>query len=107
MRRLPLLAGAILAILLLAGCEASVSTSGIDSEEVAESAQAELTKSSEARGGPPYPEVECPDQLEEEKGDTMTCFAEFDGERHEVSVEVTSVEDGHGNLHFEGDLPAR
>jgi hypothetical protein len=108
MRRVPLVLLFLLAVLALAGCSASVSVGGIDSEEVAEEAQAKLSKVSEERGGAPFPTVHCPDDLNEEKGSTMTCFANFDGERHKISVEVTKVEDENAELHFEADaLPTK
>src|SRR5262245_4063547 len=89
MRKTSILLLALVSLLALAGCEASVSTGGIDSDEVAEEAQVQLTKASEAEGGPAIPEVECPDDLDEEEGATMTCFTEYEGEKYDVGVEVT------------------
>ena len=109
MRRLLLIAAAPLAVLALAGCDASVSTGGgIDSEEVAEEARTQLTASSQAQGGGPFPEVECPDELEEEKGSKMTCFSRYDGRRNEITVEVSKIEDDNANLDFTADaLPSK
>jgi len=107
-RRLLLIAAGLLAVLALAGCEASVSTGGIDSDEVAEEAQTKLSESSEAQGGGPFPEVECPDQLDQEKGSKMTCFSRYDGKRHEITVEVSKIEDDNATLDFTADaLPSK
>ncbi len=92
----------------LAGCSASVSTGGgLDSGEVAEEAQAQLTKVSEERGGGAFPEVECPDQIEEDVGSKTICHSSFDGTRHEIQVTVTAKDGDTVNLHFDSDaLPS-
>jgi uncharacterized protein YceK len=108
MRRVLLICLSLLTVLALTGCEASVSVGGIESDEVAKEAQTVLSKVSEERGGAPFPKVDCPDKLNEEKGSTMTCFSNFDGKRHKISVEVTKVEDENAELHFEADaLPSK
>ena len=108
MQRIALIIAGLLAVLALAGCEASVSTGGIDSEEVAEEAQTQLSASSQAQGGAPFPEVECPDELDEEKGSKMTCFSRYDGKRHEITVEVSKIEDDNATLDFTADaLPSK
>ena len=109
MPRTLLIAAGLLAVLALAGCDASVSTGGgIDSDEVAEEARTQLTASSQAQGGGPFPEIECPDELEEEKGSKMTCFSRFDGKRHEITAEVSKLEDDNATLDFTADaLPSK
>ena len=99
----------LLRLVALTGCEASVSTGGgIDSDEVAEEAQAQLTKASEKQGGGAFPEVDCPDELDEEVGSTMTCFANFDGKKHKITAEVTKVEDEKVDIDFKADaLPTK
>jgi hypothetical protein len=107
-RRLLLIGVSLLAVLALAGCEASVSTGGIDSDEVAGEAQVQLSKVSEGRGGGPFPAVDCPDELDEEAGSKMTCFADYDGEKHEITAEVTKVEDEKADVDFTADaLPSK
>jgi hypothetical protein len=108
MSRIALVCAALLAILALAGCEASFSTGGIDSDEVAEEAQKQLTKVSEAHGGGAFPKVTCPDEIKEDEGETTVCHATYGGEQHEVTATVTETDSDNVNLEFEADaLPEK
>ena len=38
----------------------------------------------------------------------MACFSRYDGERHEITVEVSAIEDGNATLDFTADaLPTK
>ncbi len=96
---------ALLGALALAGCSFSFSVGegGVDMDEVAEEARVQLSAVSAQHGGAPFPKVTCPGDLDEEVGATTTCYASFDGDRHEIRVEVTAVDGDRVDLDFEAD----
>ena len=90
--------------LVLGGCEASVSVGGgVSGDEVAEKAQGALDKAARESGFPPFPEITCPDDLDEEVGAKTTCYSTFDGSKHRIFVEVTSIEDDTINMDFNSE----
>lgn len=100
-----LLLAALLLVFALGGCEASFEAgdTGVSAEEVGDEAQRALNDAARGSGLPPYPEVTCPEDLDEEVGAKMTCFSTFDGSKHRLYVTVTSVEDGTVNMDFDSE----
>jgi alpha-acetolactate decarboxylase len=106
--KLSVLLAAVCLIAALAGCSAHFSTSSLSGEEVAKEAQKQFDKVARERGQGAFPKIVCPDELEEVEEATTHCFAKAEGEKIGIHVEVTSVEDGEVNMHFETeDKPAK
>lgn len=72
-------------------------------DEIAEEARKQLSEASEEQGGAPFPEVNCPDELQQEVGAATICFSRFDGARHRIRVEVTEVDGDRLDLDFQSD----
>lgn len=93
----------ILAVLIFGGCEASVSVGGgVSGDKVAEKAQIALDNAARKSGFPPFPDITCPDDLDEEVGAKTTCYWKLNG-KHRVFVKVTSIKDGKVNMDFNSE----
>jgi hypothetical protein len=99
--KLSLLTAAVALAAFASGCSAHFSTSSLSGEEVAKEAQKQFDKVTRERGQGAFPPITCPDDLEEVEEATTHCFAKAEGEKINIHVEVTSVENGQVNMHFE------
>lgn len=104
--KLGLLTVVVASAALLGGCSAHFSTSSLSGEEVAKEAQKQFDKVAHERGQEAFPKIVCPDELEEVEEATTHCFARAEGEKIGIHVEVTSVEGGQVNMHFETEEEA-
>ncbi len=82
---------ALLAVVAFtAGCDVSVSTTPTVEKSTLEK---EVKDRLATSIGAEMEKVECPDDLKGDVGEVMTCKLDYQGDRYDVTVTVTSVED--------------
>jgi hypothetical protein len=101
LNKLGLLIAALALAVVAGGCSAHFSTSSLSGEEVAKEAQKQFDKIAREQGQGAFPKITCPDDLEEVEEATTDCFAKAEGEKIGIHVDVTSVENGQVNMHFD------
>ncbi len=91
-RKALVISSAVAASVVLAACGGSVSvgTETVNQDELQTNVQEQLTKTV----GKEAPPISCPDKLNAEVGATTTCTLTDSTGTYDVTVKVTSVEDG-------------
>lgn len=92
MRTSALAALVLVAGATLAGCSNAASQADVE---------AQISSQLEGELGSAPQDVSCPDDLEAEEGQTMTCTITVEDVEYDVAVEVTSVEDETVNFDIE------
>lgn len=98
--KLSSLAATTATVLLATGC--SVTTSSIEREEL----EQEISTQLEDEVGVAPDDVECPEDLDSEVGATVVCVLTAGEDELDVTVEVTSVEDGRALFDIAVEDPA-
>lgn len=92
MRKTLIAAVAVLAGGVLAGCSSAVPQADVE-EQISSLLEKELGAAPE--------DVSCPEDLNAEKGQKMTCTTDVEGIEYDVEVVVTSVEGDTANFDIE------
>jgi hypothetical protein len=91
-RKTLIAAVAVLAGGVLAGCSSAVPQADVE-EQISSLLEKELGTAPE--------DVSCPEDLNAEKGEKMTCTATIEGTEYPIAVNVTSVEGDTANFDIE------